>query len=241
MSEVLKITNPRAESDKEPNIEQIKYLDKSNNSTQLENNRVGAQFTPPFTLNIINESEEETEMSDDEIEQPDQDKFEISSDQILHLSSIINKARGIKGPAASIQPTSDNSLQSWKPFCLPPHDAHCSKQRQIYRDAKIMEPIKVSRIPVEISIFGTKFHGIIDSGSERSFLSESAYNCVKEFQIQELTPDTSSRAGVRLGDQSVVKTLGGTSFVIDVGDVYGPQWLSILPGLSGDLILGMDF
>lgn len=29
--------------------------------------------------------------------------------------------------------------------------------------------------------------------------------------------------------------------MIDVGDVYGPQWFSILPGLSGDLILGMDF
>ena len=44
-----------------------------------------------------------------------------------------------------------------------------------------------------------------------------------------------------MGNRTIVKTRGGTGFIIDIGDVYGPQWFSILPGLSGDLIVGMDF
>lgn len=47
--------------------------------------------------------------------------------------------------------------------------------------------------------------------------------------------------GVRLGDKSVVYTIGGTVFTIDISDVYGNQWFSILAGLSNDVILGMDF
>lgn len=134
------------------------------------------------------------------------------------------------------------SYKDWQPAGLPSPAIHRLVQRRIYCQGEgLQEPKKMARIRVEILIFGIKLTGIIDSGSNRSFLSESAYERVKNFQIDELKHDCSSATGVRLGDKSIVKTLGGTCFVIDVGDVYGPQWLSVMPGLSNDVILGMDF
>ena len=134
------------------------------------------------------------------------------------------------------------SFRTWVPAQLPPYVNHRIAHREIYRPGTAAhEPKRSIKIPVEINIFGEKVYGIIDSGSGRSILSESAYNRVKQFQIQELTIDLTSRAGVRLGDKSIVKGLGGAGFVIDIADVYGPQWFSVMPKLSGDLILGMDF
>lgn len=125
---------------------------------------------------------------------------------------------------------------------MPQQFVHRIAQPKIYRSCgDLKEPKQTVRIPVEIDIFGEKIKGILDSGSERSFLSCAAYQRVKHLQIQELEEDSSSKKGVRLGDKSIVKSLGGTGFVIDIGDIYGPQWFSVLPELSSDLILGMDF
>ncbi|KMQ87137.1 hypothetical protein RF55_13676 [Lasius niger] len=174
------------------------------------------------------------------IELSDQNRLEIFPDKPLHLSSIIDKSTDTANPATIIQSASCNLLKDWKPPFLPPHAVHHLTERRVYC-GEVKKPTKVVKIPVEISVFGEKIRGIIDSDSERSFLSESAYNRIKDFQVQTLTPNTSSEMGVRLGDRSVVKTLGGTGFIIDIDDVYGPQWFSALPELSGDLILGMDF
>uniref|UniRef100_A0A6V7HPD3 Uncharacterized protein n=1 Tax=Bracon brevicornis TaxID=1563983 RepID=A0A6V7HPD3_9HYME len=59
-------------------------------------------------------------------------------------------------------------------------------------------------------------------------------------QLQDLQLDTPSKRGIKLADKSTIKPKGGTAFIIDVGDIYGPQWFSVLPGMSNDLILGMD-
>lgn len=170
----------------------------------------------------MDESDDESEMPSDEIELPDQNRLKTFPDTPLHLSSITDESNDTANPATIIQSASCNLLKDWKPPFLPPHAVHHLIQRRVYCGGEIKEPTKVVKIPVEISVFGEKIRGIIDSGSERSFLSESAYNRIKSFQVQALTPDTSSEMGVRLGDRSVIKTLGGTDFIIDIGDVYGP-------------------
>lgn len=158
----------------------------------------------------------------------------------LNLSTLSAEIVDATGSACTTQTENCDLPGNGGPPNPSPHVAPRLIQRRIYCGGRI-EPREVLRMPVEISITEEKIRGIIDSGSERSYLSESAYRRVKKYQIRELAPDASSTAGVRLGDRSIVKTLGGTGFVIDIGDVYGPQWFSILPGLSGDLILGMDF
>lgn len=72
-------------------------------------------------------------------------------------------------------------------------------------------------------------------------MSQKAYDKGSDLQIKEPVEDATSENGVRLGDKSTIKTKGGTCFIIDVGDIFGPQWFSILPTLSSDLVLGMDF
>lgn len=132
-------------------------------------------------------------------------------------------------------------LKIWKPKGLSSHLVHRLTQRRIFCGGNgTKEPVEAVKIPVEISIFGETIKGIIDSGSERSYLSKNTYERAKFLQVNEVRPDSTSTVGVCLGDNSLVKTEGGACFVIDIGDVYGPQWFSI-QGLSGDLILGMDF
>ena len=70
-------------------------------------------------------------------------------------------------------------------------------------------------------------------------MSESAYQRIKNFLFP--APDSSSEAGVRLGDESIVRGFGQLGFVIDKADVYGLQSFNVMSKLPGDLILGMDF
>ena len=192
-------------------------------------------------LNVINESEDESSMTDDEVETQSRNDLEIQAIQPSNLTTLTGKVLTVPSTSYTPQNVNSNSYKDWRPIDFPPQAINKLAQRRIYRENKAEEPTRAIRIPVEVSVFGKKIRGIIDSGSERSFLSETAYDRVKDYQTGELVPDSTSRVGVRLGDQSVVKTLGGAGFIIDIGDVYGPQWFSILPGLSGDLILGMDF
>ncbi|KAK0158027.1 hypothetical protein PV327_011262, partial [Microctonus hyperodae] len=53
------------------------------------------------------------------------------------------------------------------------------------------------------------------------------YKRVKDFQLRDFTMDAPSRNGVRLGDKSIVNGIGGTCFIIDIGDVFGPQWFKV--------------
>lgn len=234
------------------NFEQSKNLDKpSINAEYSSISQKENRSEPNISLNVINLTDSEYEFSDDEYEFLPQDNVNENadcpvetinesvnlttmSDEIIDQENIVSDGR--------VTQFDKESLKNWIPPRLPPHMIHRLTQRRIYRgNHELREPSKTVRIPVKIAVYGEEITGIIDSGSDRSFLSLSAYQRVKKYQIKELIPDASSKTGVRLGDKSIVRTHGGTSFVIDVGDVYGPQWFSIMPGLSGDLILGMDF
>lgn len=138
--------------------------------------------------------------------------------------------------------TDAESYRHWRPPNTSTEVPYRLRERRIFRlENGLHEPRVTIRVPVEIYVFGKRVRGILDSGSERSYLSEAAYDRVKDLQIKDPVKDATSENGVRLGDKSTVKTMGGTCFIIDVGDVYGPQWFSILPTLSSDLVLGMDF
>ncbi|KAK0071303.1 hypothetical protein PV326_001390, partial [Microctonus aethiopoides] len=194
-----------------------------------------------LSLNIEVDEDLEEEFSSDELVSNQQLKQVEISESTIKLS-ILNSADCNIVEINSLKKFNDETLKNWRPPGVSGHVFHYLLERKNYCPGTgLGEPNKAVKIPVEILIFGRKLRGIIDSGSERSFLSQSAYDRVKEFQLKELSVDSSAKNGVSLGDQSVVKTLGGTCFIIDIGNVYGPQWFSILPGLSGELILGMDF
>lgn len=123
-------------------------------------------------------------MSDDEIELLAQSELEIPVDKSLHLSSITDEAIDTIDTVTITQATSCKSIKNWKSPCLPLHAVHHLTQRRIYRDGKVEEPTKVMRIPVEIFISGEKFRGIIDSGSERSFLSDRFIIVSKFFRFR---------------------------------------------------------
>lgn len=193
----------------------------------------------PIMLTVIDEDETDADMTDNEIE------IHETNESIETITTPVNLITIIKDTINIIDDTElgdRESYEKWRPPELPSHVIHKLAQRRIYfKGEGLREPATTSKIPVEISIFGEKVRGIIDSGAERSFLSETAYNRVKHLQTKPLTEDGSSIAGVRLGDQTLTKTLDGAGFVIDIGDSFGPQWFSVMKGLAGDVILGMDF
>lgn len=224
------------------NIEQTKTLDKTDSHCTAPGLAQGQEIkenNPSVKLDVIYESSNDTEMSDDEL-----NFMENESHKNLTELSILSMIEGYDddndiSPDTAIEA---EKLKSWRPNVIPPYAIQELSERKIFRaNGGLTEPSRVTRIPVEISFFGEKVRGILDSGSERSFLSQAAYDRVKTYQVKELIPDATSKKGVRLGNRSVVRTKGGTCFIIDIGDVYGPQWFSVLPGLSNAVILGMDF
>lgn len=189
----------------------------------------------PFLLDVDNETEEEIE-SEDEVEIMALNYFNTNRER-TNLSIF---SGGDLGDTVGKDTGASTEVELLK--ALPNHVTDQLTQRRIFReDNGTKEPEEVAKIPIEVSILGETLRGIIDSGSERSYLSKNAYERVKSFQLKNVTPDSISIVGVCLGDNSLVKTEGGTCFMIEIGDVYGPQWFSILAGLSNDLILGMDF
>ena len=153
----------------------------------------------------------------------------VSNSASLRTNLLTMTDENVNGTLVSLHAHSISSikpvpLRTWKPSSLPTHAVHQLPQRRIYSgNHEVREPRRAVRIPVQISIFGEKIKGIIDTGSDRSFLSVSAYERVRNYQLKELKRDGSSRRGVRLGNTTIFKTQGGTGFIIDIGDVYGPQ------------------
>ncbi|CAG5102971.1 Protein of unknown function [Cotesia congregata] len=109
-----------------------------------------------------------------------------------------------------------------------------------YKPGNGSPPEKTSRIPISVWIFGVKLQGILDAGSERSYINEKVYEDIKHLAAGELQDDQ-TKEGVLLAYHSTCKSRGGAPFIIQVGSVAGEQYLSVLPDLGYSLVLGMDF
>ncbi|KAH0535007.1 hypothetical protein KQX54_011824 [Cotesia glomerata] len=99
----------------------------------------------------------------------------------------------------------------------------------------------VSRMITDITIGPFHIEAMLDSGSERSYISETAYNRIQGNELQELSPDSTSTVGVILADSASTYTRGGAPFELELDGKTILTWLSVLPGLSIPVILGLDF
>lgn len=84
-------------------------------------------------------------------------------------------------------------------------------------------------------------NGIIDTGSERSYLNTETFEQIQEYGTSDLHQDDTAKRGVLLANNTACKTLGGADFILQIGSVAGQQYLSVMEGLSHSIILGMDF
>ncbi|XP_074097636.1 uncharacterized protein LOC141526500 [Cotesia typhae] len=117
---------------------------------------------------------------------------------------------------------------------------HRLASRRIFKPGNGSPPEKTSRIPTSVWIFGVKLQGILDTGSERSYINEKVYQDIKHLAAGELQDDQTKK-GVLLANHSTCKSKGGAPFIIQIGSVAGEQYLSVLPDLGYSLVLGMDF
>ncbi|KAH0534986.1 hypothetical protein KQX54_011336 [Cotesia glomerata] len=101
-------------------------------------------------------------------------------------------------------------------------------------------PTVTARIPVSIWIFGVKLNGILDTGSERSYINAKVYEDIKEYASGELRSDQTKR-GILLANHTLCQSAGGAPFIIQNGSVAGEQYFSVLPNLGHSVVLGMDF
>ncbi|CAG5079546.1 Protein of unknown function [Cotesia congregata] len=98
-----------------------------------------------------------------------------------------------------------------------------------------------ARIPVSLWVFGVQVNGIIDTGSERSYLNTETFEQIQEYGTSDLHQDDTAKRGVLLANNTSCKTLGGADFILQIGSVTGQQYLSVMEDLSHSIILGMDF
>ncbi|KAH0561066.1 hypothetical protein KQX54_012101 [Cotesia glomerata] len=110
--------------------------------------------------------------------------------------------------------------------------------RRIFKPGNGSLPEKTSRIPISVWIFGVKLNGILDTGSERSYMNGKVYEDVKHLAAGELQEDQTKK-GVLLANHSTCKSKGGAPFIIQIGSVAGEQYLSVLPDLGYSLVLGV--
>ncbi|XP_053597345.1 uncharacterized protein LOC128668424 [Microplitis demolitor] len=102
-------------------------------------------------------------------------------------------------------------------------------------------PIVTARIPVSLWIFGIKLNGILDTGSERSYINAKVYEDIREYASGDLQPDETKKRGILLANHTICKSLGGAPFIIQIGSVAGEQYLSVLEDLGYSVVLSMDF
>ncbi|XP_053598028.1 retrovirus-related Pol polyprotein from transposon 297 [Microplitis demolitor] len=102
-------------------------------------------------------------------------------------------------------------------------------------------PEFTARIPVSLWIFGIKLNGILDTGSERSYINAKVYEDIREYASGELRPDETQKRGVLLANHTLCKSLGGAPFIIQIDSVAGEQYLSVIEDLGYSVVLGMDF
>ncbi|KAH0534973.1 hypothetical protein KQX54_011107 [Cotesia glomerata] len=93
----------------------------------------------------------------------------------------------------------------------------------------------------DITIGPFHIEAMLDSGSERSYISETAYNRIQGNEFQELSPDPTSTVGVTLADPASTYTRGGAPFKVELDGKTILTWLNVLPRLSTPVILGLNF
>ncbi|KAH0549789.1 hypothetical protein KQX54_014170 [Cotesia glomerata] len=108
---------------------------------------------------------------------------------------------------------------------------HKLAARRIFKPGNGSPPEKTLRIPISVWIFGVRLHGILDTGSERSYINEKVYEDIKHLAVGELQDDQTKK-GVLLANHSTCKSRGGAPFIIQIGSVAGEQYLSVLPDLA---------
>ncbi|KAH0546703.1 hypothetical protein KQX54_013941 [Cotesia glomerata] len=89
----------------------------------------------------------------------------------------------------------------------------------------------------DITIGPFHIEAMLDSGSERSYISETAYNRIQGNELQELSPDPTNTVGVTLADSASTYTRGGAPFKVELDGKTILTWLSVLPRLSTPVIL----
>ncbi|KAH0549714.1 hypothetical protein KQX54_012932 [Cotesia glomerata] len=102
-------------------------------------------------------------------------------------------------------------------------------------------PIVTAKIPMSLWIFGVTLNGILDTGSERSYINSKIHDDLKELASGELRTDETQERGVVLANHTECKSRGGAPFIIQIGSVAGKQYLSVLENLSHPIVLGMGF
>ncbi|KAH0561273.1 hypothetical protein KQX54_015819 [Cotesia glomerata] len=123
-------------------------------------------------------------------------------------------------------------------YLMPIHGATSHDKSTI---ASLLPPVEVSRMIARIIINSHAIEALLDSGSERSYISEAAYLTIQGSELQKLGPDPTSTHGVTLADSGSAYTKGGAPFRIEIDRRAVLTWLSVLPGLSTPVILGLDF
>ncbi|KAH0540293.1 hypothetical protein KQX54_015678 [Cotesia glomerata] len=81
---------------------------------------------------------------------------------------------------------------------------HKLATRRIFKPGNGSPPEKTSRIPISVWIFGVKLNGILDTGSERSYMNGKVYEDVKHLAAGELQDDQTKK-GVLLANHSTCK------------------------------------
>ncbi|KAH0539963.1 hypothetical protein KQX54_010401 [Cotesia glomerata] len=161
------------------------------------------------------------------------------------LSQEPGRSRNLGKQAAS-NTTSSAAREAFVPRILqgrplPPAVQHRLTGRKLFvSGADSQKPTVTARIPVSVWIFGVKLNGILDTGSERSYINARVYDDVKDYASGELRDDQTKK-GILLANQTLCKSLGGAPFIIQVGSVAGEQYLSVLEDLGYSIVLGMDF
>lgn len=97
-------------------------------------------------------------------------------------------------------------------------------------------------INTKVKIVNKLFTALLDTGSDRTFMSGEAYDQLKNFVIGEPIIDAITSVGVRLAQHDHVATPRySAKLKIEIDDCCGKMWFAILDGLNTPIILGMYF
>ncbi|XP_057336356.1 uncharacterized protein LOC130674920 isoform X1 [Microplitis mediator] len=110
-----------------------------------------------------------------------------------------------------------------------------------FSSASLKAPLRVSQMVTNVYIGQHKIDALLDSGSGRSYISEAAYEHIKENQLQELISGPMNAREVIMANSKPTQTRGGAPFRINLDGHDIITWLTVVPGLSTPVILGLDF
>ena len=107
-------------------------------------------------------------------------------------------------------------------------------------DYKIVETPGIRYIST-CKLEGVEMSALLDSGSERTLISDSAYSQVRKLKEIELKPDRVSENGVSVANGATVQGMGGAPMTIEIDNIPVRLWVSVIPGLSVQIILDTDY